>query len=281
MLVLHIGLAKTGTTFLQYKVFARSPSLTFLHRKRGKLAFRITRGLRAFGQAEKPEARQLRITLNRLLKRIEPGTSPVVVSDENIAVGPGLFWTGRPAKPAKVARRIASLRKSLPPELLPLKVLVGIREQDQWLASCYAEASLRFPGFDQADFNRRIAEIAGLGETDPSLGWLDYQRAREALANALGPENVLLLPLERLSSAPADALGQLSGFLGGVDLLGAHPAEVASQPSNQLSSGNNMWRLRRDGSPLQLDPGLQHALRQRFAASNRALANEMPLGFRV
>lgn len=281
MLVLHIGLVKTGTTFLQYKIFAQSQSVVYLHRKRSKLAFKITRGLRAFGQVGRPEAHKLRIEIAGLLKHIEAGGRPTVVSDENVAVGPRLFWTGRPATPEKVARRIASLQKDLPPELLPIKALVGIREQDQWLASCYAEASLRFPNFDQADFNRRMVGIADLDDGDPALGWLDYRRAREALAHALGPENVLLLPLERLSSAPSETLGQLSALLGGIDLLGEHTAEIASQPSNQLSAGSNMWRLRRDGSPIQLDPGLQRALRQRFAASNRALANEMPLGFGV
>jgi hypothetical protein len=140
---------------------------------------------------------------------------------------------------------------------------------------------LHQPSFDQADFNRRMADIADLDDADPALGWLDYRRAREALAHTLEPENVLLLPLERLSSAPAETFGQLSAFLGGIDLLSEHTAEIVSQPSNQLSAGSNMWRLRRDGSPLQLDPGLQRALRQRFAASNRALANEMPLGFGI
>ena len=260
MLVLHIGLVKTGTTFLQYKIFRQSLSLTYLHRKRGNLASRSRRDCESSPQVERPKAHKLRIELGRLFQRIETDGRPVVVSDENVAVGPRLFWIGRTATPEKVARRIASLQRTLPPELLPLKALIGIREQDQWLASCYAEASLRFPSFGQADFDQRMVDIAERDDMNP-LGWLDYRRARDALAHTLGPENVLLLPLERLSSAPAEILGQLSAFLGGVDLLGEETAEIASRPSNQLSTGSNMWRLRRDGSPLQFDPGLQRAVR--------------------
>ena len=280
MLVLHIGLAKTGTTFLQYKIFAQSQSLVFLHRKRSKLAFKITRGLRAFGQAERPEAHQLQIELNRPLKRIETGGRPAVVSDENVAVGPRLFWAGRPAAPEKVARRIALLQRALsPPELLPLKALVGIREQDQWLASCYAEASLRFPSFNQADFNRRMADIADLGDANSALGWLDYRGAREALANTLGREERSPAAARAAVKRTGRDLRSALSFFGGIDLLGEHTAEIAtdreSAPPPGAICGASDAMARRSNSIR----GSNTPCGSGFAASNRALANEMPLGF--
>ena len=281
MLVLHIGLVKTGTTFLQYSIFKESQSLIYLHRKRGNLALKITQGLRSFTQVGHPEAQPAPERAHPTAEADRDGRAPGRRQRRKRGRWASALLDGSPgdARESGEADRLA--QKKSPPELLPLKALVGIREQDQWLASCYAEASVRFPNFGQKDFNQRMAGITELGDADPALGWLDYRGARDALAHTLGPENVLLLPLEQLSSSPVETLGQLSAFLGGIDLLGEQAAEITSQPRNQLSTGSNMWRLKRDGSPLQLDPGLQRALRQRFAASNRALADEMPLGFGV
>lgn len=281
MLVLHIGLVKTGTTLLQYRVFKPAPGLDFVHRKRGARALELTGTLRLYTQSKGKAAREQRRRILKLLNAKWTDTGkPLLVTDENVGLGPRLFWAGETAPPETVARRLAGLRDGLPARLLPMRVLLGIRRQDQWLGSCYAEYSLRHPDFCQADFDRRMRVIAESGEGDDSLGWLDFPRVRSALGGALDPENVLVVPLERLTEAPQETVAAIAALMGGGEVIGEPDlGGMVARPSNQLSSGSNAWRLRRDGAPLSLDADLQEAIRARFAASNAALAREMPLGF--
>jgi hypothetical protein len=280
MLVVHIGLPKTGTTFLQHRVFARAPGLTFVHRTRGRAAAAATCDFRVYARASPLLAPWYRRRLRDRLNAFAAEGRPVLLSEENISVSAFRFWRDGGATPEGLARRLIALARDLDPRLAPIKLVVGIRRQDQWLASRYAESSKNFPGFAQADFDRRMARIAEAPALGGPLGWLDYRAMRNALAAAVGPGNVHLVPLERVVVAPGETLDGIGRFLGGVDLLGGgNPAAAARKPRNRLSEGENRWRLRRDGTPLVLDAGLEAALRARFAASNRALAAEMPLGF--
>ena len=165
----------------------------------------------------------------------------------------------------------------------PVRVLIGIRRQDQWLASRYAESSKHFPDFGQADFDRRMAAIAAGARLDGPLGWLDYHAVHRHFTAALGAENLLMLPLERLAQAPQATLAELGGFMGGPDLARRYVKAAGTEPEalrrNRLADGADLWRLRRDGAPLALAPALREALLARFADGNRALAALLPLGF--
>ncbi len=276
MLVLHIGLPKTGTTLLQQQVFAPAQGLDFVHRRRGPEAEALCRTLRRYVKAGPLRALILRRRVRRGLAAVAgPGGGvTLLVSDENVSVHASGFWRGHGPGPDLVARRIA--------EILPkgeTRVVIGIRRQDQWLASRYAESSKWLDGLDQADFDRRMRQIAAAASLDGPLGWLDYDRMHRAFAAGLGAENVLLVPLEQIGAAPGATIGRLAQFVGVAPPDAARPLKASRQNRNRLSTGPDSWRMRRGGRMLRLDPEIREALRNRFAASNAALARIVPDAF--
>lgn len=280
MLILHIGLPKSGTTLLQHRIFARTGGLTFLHRRQGEAPLAIARDLRRYARAGPLAAAWYRRRLVRALAAAAVPGRPLLVSEENVSVSPTGFWQGHDATPAGLAARLATLRWRLGPELRPVRVLIGIRRQDQWLASRYAESSRAFPSFGQADFDRRMERIAAADRLDGSLAWLDYAKLVPTFEAALGPGSVHLVPLEALTSDPGRTLRELGRFVGGADLAPAgEPGLKPGRTRNRLSRGENVWRLRRDRSALTLQPALERRLRDRFAATNRALAAALPVSF--
>jgi hypothetical protein len=278
MLVFHIGLPKTGTTLLQYRVLKRAPGIAFLHRKHGRAAMWLMRALRHHCQAGDAVGRLERPLLLAALARLGDGR-PFVLSDESIALGMRRFWTGGAEGPERVARRLGALAAKAPPALLPCKVIVGIRRQDRWLASSYAHCAdnPRSRGFCQDDFDLRLADIAAGRARQDALGWLDYARTRDLLAEALGADNVLMLPMERLTSDLRGTVRDLSRFLGGADL--GRPKLTPDRPHYMRSVDGDAWMVKRTGNLLHLRPELARALRARFAESNRALALDRRLGF--
>jgi hypothetical protein len=284
MLVLHIGLPKTATTFLQHKILKRADGLQFIHRITGRRAAGLCLALkRAAAAHDDAEAATYRRRVTRLLGRLtEPAPDCVLVSDENVSVHPADFWTGTGADPKLVARRLRRLGRGLDPPLAGLRVIVGIRRQDQWLGSRYAESAKLFPGFGQADFDRRMRAVAEAPELAGPLGWLDFAAMRKTFGRAIGADNLLIVPMERLTEAPRETLAEMGGFLGGIDLVHRYDRAEARGDGlrrNTLSAGENTWRLRSGEDAITLDPGVQAALRARFAAANAALAANTPLGF--
>lgn len=265
MLIVHIGLPKTGTTFLQHRVLAPSPGLDFVHRKYGPEQAAIAWEFRRFADAgpfSHPFRRRrlLRLLRDHAARTGSDPSRPVVVSEENISIMPVGFWRGKGPSPDGLARRLAALGARLDGRLAPLKVVIGLRSPDQWLASRYAESSKHSNAFTQEDFDRRVAAIAGGAPLEGPLAWLDQRRVASAFVDALGAEKVLLLPLERLAGDPAGSLADLGRFLGGVAL-----AKPPSGRSNRLGVGKGVWRMRRDESRLELKPEMAAALRARLA----------------
>jgi hypothetical protein len=279
MLILHIGLPTTGTTLLQHWVFARAPGVTFVNRTRGGEEAAAVRDFRLYARVNPLLALRYGWRLRRRLNAMGSGGKPVLLTEENISVRPLHFWRGSGATPEGLAKRIALLARGLDPDLRRIRLIVGIRRQDHWLASRYAESSRHFPEFCQTDFDQRMRAIAAEPGLAGPMAWLDFRAMRDAFAATLGAESVHLVPLERIAADPAATVEGISRFLG-LPLIGdRRHAAALHRPRNRLSTGENIWRLRRAGDYIVLDPGLQTALRARFAASNLALADEMALGF--
>jgi hypothetical protein len=280
MLIVHIGLPKTATTFLQYRIFEPALGAGFIHRSSGTVGEKICRAFKDLNLAPSPAGRH-RHEIKALLAHHAPATPVTLITDENISVHWGHLWNETGASPERLAARFGRLRRDLQDKFSVLRVIIGIRRQDQWLASRYAESSKNHPEFDQADFERRIAEIAKSERLEGAFSWLDYAAVRAAFAEALGAENVLIAPMERLTAEPRVMLAEMSDFAGS-DLVASYdaiPTDSKERKPNRLSTGENSWRLRKDNSLLRLPPALQSALLERFADSNRRLAAEIPLGF--
>ena len=274
LVVLHIGLPKTGTTFLQRQVFARTPGLTFAHRNLAPERRRLCEDLRRYAKFPSVLAPLLRYRVASGLRAAaprDPGT--LLVSDENIGVDAHTLWRGRGPSPESLAARLAALAGTVAP-LGQLRVLIGVRRQDQWLASRYAESARIYPDFGQVDFDRRMARLHGMDPLSAPWRWADYAAVERAFSAALGAENVMLLSLEHVTSAPARSMNELGRFLGvRVKRLPKRKAR------NALSLGDNTWRMRGGSGALLLKPDVQDMILERFAASNAELAARARLGF--
>jgi hypothetical protein len=273
-LTLHIGLPKTGTTLLQHRVFRRAEGLRYLHRAHDEATFDLMVRLRTYAKAGAALGALRRRGLVARLLAIETGGRPLLLSDEGVAFKQAQFWRGKAAEPERVADRLAQLARALDASGRRLRVLLGVRRQDRWLASSYADKAGDWPDLGQADFDRRLVSIAAAPRLAGGFAWLDYARAHGALAAALGAENVMVTSLERMIAEPAGVAQEIRGFVGATRLsLGS-----MKRAPNALGAGEGAWRLPK-GALLRLSPVLAQAVRGRFEAANRAAAAQAPLGF--
>lgn len=269
MLALHIGLPKTGTTFLQYRIFNRLQELAYIHDPTSEDPDAVERLLRSYQRVGRDRLSGLE---DRIVRALPDGD--VLVSNENISIRAKEVWEGSGPRPGRLARRVARLAERLG----DVRVVVGIRRQDQWLASRYAESAKHFPEFGQRDFDERVSRLCD-GSLSGVLRWLDYDRAHAELVDRLGEGNVLLLPSEVVAAEPEAALASVERFLGCTGMVEAYQ-EQADDPSlrrNVLSVGDNRWQLRGRDDTLRLSDELSERVRERFAEGNRAV--EKAAGF--
>jgi hypothetical protein len=264
MLMLHIGLPKTGTTFLQYRIFNRQRELAYIHRPGS--------GFWSIENLLKRHPRALPVLspfIERLIAR-SVAERDLLVSNENISINANEAWQGTGPSPARVADRLADLGRRVG----GVRIVLGIRRQDQWLGSRYAESAKQFAEFGQADFERRIAALCGQ-QLRGAVEWLDYHATYAALGARLGNDNVLLLPSETVSDEPEAALARLQAFLGCttfVDVYRRLLADNVGMRRNVLSAGVNRWQMRGREETLTLPDPLMERVLERFAGSNRAVA---------
>ena len=284
-LVLHIGLPKTATTFLQHYIMKPAIGDRFIHRKLGDRARLICRCFREYAASDDTTCKSHLEMIRAQLITYDTKTSndkTIIVSDENIS-GRGIqFWHGRGPGPKQVSARLAALGQSLKDCFPTLRVIIGIRRQDQWLASRYAECSTDFDTFSQSDFSPRIETIAQLDPLGPVFDWLDYYKVYSLFSQALGRDNVFMCSVERLRAEPESTLKDLGEFVDERNFTQVFDTlieEGVNVIRNKLSSGNNTWSLRRDRSALWLSPELQKVILTRFAESNKALDRLVPIHF--
>jgi hypothetical protein len=279
MLVLHIGLPKTATTFLQYKIFKPAVRRRFLHHRAsgdGEAACKLVREYVEGGDA-KPDL----ATIVDILKSYA-GPKTTIVTDETISVHRRDFWSGEGATPSQAVARLGELRAALKDLFPQIGVLIGLRRQDTWLASRYAQSSKSMKGFCQEDFDRRAREIAGGSFEGSSWEWMDYSVVRSLFIAEFGEENMFFYSMEKLRDEPDQVLAEMGRFAGGLDFVAyRNEAMTSGEPmvTNTLSAGEDIWTLARDEGELKLPAEIKSALMARFAASNAALGKHIDLRF--
>jgi hypothetical protein len=246
-LILHIGLPKTGTTFLQADVFPGIPSIRFIHQPRGD----TLRGLvdaryglldrcfkhSAFLWREHGDA-VLASILGSSGGRQRPDRS-VLISDE------GISTAGR--RPEHLRCHLQEFGRTVQQwGFAGLRVICTVRRQDQWLGSHYAQLSDRFRGASQRGFEAFVAEFI-----DPATGYyrdgllLDYQTLVDQLAEGVGGDNVLILPFEHIAGDWTRFHRALVEFVAGPSAAGATLPGTAGHKRNARSSTEDTWRLRK------------------------------------
>lgn len=265
MLTLHIGLPKTGTTFLQYRVFNRQREIQYIHHPRDERFSAVERLLKEYQRARFRRAR----SLAKLIAAQLPD-GDVLVSNENISITADEAWDGGGPSPLRVAERVARLGARVG----GVRVLLGIRRQDQWLGSRYAESAKHFVEFGQHDFEQRVGRLCAT-PLEGAMQWLDYGAAFSALADRLGEDRVLLVPSETLLDQPELALERVQRFVGCTSFVDVYRGQLgrdADMRRNVLSVGDNRWSMRGRDDTLTLPDRLMQRVLERFAEGNRIVA---------
>lgn len=274
LVVLNIGLPRSGTGFLARKVFARAPEIDVVARRLAPGSERLLRDLRRYVRAPALIASFLRWRVATGLRAVapaDPGT--LVICDETLAVDAYSLWRDRGPAPEAVAARLADLGQSIAP-LGQLRVLIGVRRQDEWLAARYAGSAARIGGFSQLDFDRRVARHCAMPALSGPWRWADYAAVEAAFAGRLGTENVMLVSHERLVSAPVLTTRALGRFLGAT--LRDGPAR--RHAARAAAKGEIVRRLA-GARTLRVTRDVREMILERFGPANAELAARAELGF--
>ena len=247
-LIFHIGLPRTGTTTLQTLVFPQLTRIAYFNKDATPASAQLIRAFR-----RSPEIWRLRgdDIFNKLRAQMREKMMPeaVLISGEGMSAhrifaAPGAnrhrdpFERRDPFFLAAHLRECEGVAKRAGFD--SVKVIIGIRRQDQYLASLYATGGWMAVRPGQYDFERQTREIIDPDKRYFTDGiWLDYKATRDLIAEAVGEGNVLLLPLEQLGDAPSRYLAALSEFVG-------EPLDsLALKRQNPRNIAPDIWQIRK------------------------------------
>ena len=213
-LLLHIGLPKTGTTFLQKQFLPNLNDISCFIKPQLDLSGKNKQQTNLGEIFERSPViwDELGNTIFSSLDLIKK-TKIILVSDEDMGVKPnrfthrrfeGSFWRNR-SRDAIWTKlhllRFYDLAKRS--GFKTIKIMVTIRRQDRQMASFYSQESGRLVGASQDHFERCVSF-----NVDPYKGYyycgiaLDYNRLYHEISQVVGSSNLLMLPFELLEQKP-------------------------------------------------------------------------------
>lgn len=225
----HIGLHKTGTTWLQNQVFSPQDGRRFVYSEDREL---IRGNLSVINpQFFDPETAKLDYV--PLIQRAADKGIPLILSDELLG--------GLPFHHAFTRVIAAQNIKSVFPNA---KILVTIREQAKIIYSSYGHYirggySARFEDF----LAQPTGEMAKLFNPILNLDHFDYHQLLLFYERLFGAGNVMVAPMEWMLKNQSDLTDRLSEFIGSpVDPV---PQEASSRKINPAWSGPALNAARR------------------------------------
>jgi hypothetical protein len=291
ILILHIGPPKTGTTTLQELVFPQLTHIAYFDRDRTPASSQF---ISAFMGS--PEIWRLRgASIFRQLQA-EKAEGSVLVSAASMSTHRFFApWTSDNhwRDPFLLAAHLRECQVvAQRADFDCVKVIMGIRRQDQYLASRYATHGWLADRPGQDDFERQALEIIDPEKRYFMDGvWLDYKVTHDLIAGVVGLKNVLLLPLEQLAEEPSRYLSTLSAFLGeplNLDLQTRKKVRMIGLDTWQIREMKKVARKKRFGrirAPLlarnleiRLSPELKAKILAAYYDSNQRLASTLNLG---
>jgi hypothetical protein len=269
-LLIHVGLPKTATTFLQFSIFENLASWRHVYRTHGEVESALCGALRT---AVRAKGERLELAHRALVDNADRLSGPrtrLLVSHEPISVGAAEVWRERSGpNPTRAARRLADAAAMLPCDSPP-KVLIGVRRQDEWLGARYAESCGRYPELTQEGFAAQVERLLESEKVTGSFAFLAYERVYNRFVRYFGAENVLMLPMELLAVRPRKAAAMLADFLGDEQVIELHrKAASDTRHRNGLRREGLVW-TRRDGTGTIELPSCDAArIREFFRSRNK------------
>ena len=278
VLVFHIGLPKTATTFLQYRLFARTIRSGYFHWKSEKQVLDIMRLAHGEISERSLRCRRLAAWLRAACER----DGPTLISCENISSGRASpFWEGQGPSPSDVARRLVDLATLAGIAQEDVRIILGVRRQDQMLASRFSQAATTFSGFSQQKFAEAVAAILSGGSAVPAFRWLYFDICKDEIEARLAAGNLFIHTAESVKAEPRQVVDRLGAFCG-YDFLPALDEAMAAGALltvNRKSIAPDRWRLVDHAEGLSLDGETKAAILAHFDGSNTRLLNATGLGF--
>ena len=252
-LVIHIGLPKTGTTSLQNKVFAYLPNYlgisqtyNFLHDRR----FDCHKLLDIFTKFSK--GRKVDDDILKWMHKVKEINTGSTSTCNNLILSNEYFFEGYlnyiPEFP------LVKYRKRKYKGLIPIvqfisklselwsdgnvRVILTLRNQPEWIASKYSQATNKILGASQKDFEKRIDNFIGI--SDPI--WADWSEWVRQLQSIAGENNVCVLLIEEMGVV--NFWRELGQFLE-VDLFQYNDYLKNKQLQNVKRTTNNIWSIQR------------------------------------
>jgi hypothetical protein len=225
-ILFHVGYHKTGTTWMQRRLFQPAHGYDPLMDHDGVFAT-ITRPHRlAFDPA---------VARAALAARPAGAGLVPVVSSEILSGHP--FWGGRDS--ADFAERIARIAPDA-------RILITIRAQIPAIASVYMQY-VRRAGLKDPESFFRGPGILGFDGFDPVH--FEYHRLAGHYRSLFGADRVLVLTQERLAADPAGFVARLAAFAGAPEApIPSTAREGVSESEAAVWLLRRINRLRRDGA---------------------------------
>jgi len=238
-LTIHVGLPKTATTTLQ-SFFAQN-----LRGYVGPGAFPFHRVRRAFVMEDptwwySKDSLDLRRRFVRRTsrERLRSSNGDLVLSWEG-ALTAHMFMGEEPSRLCGGGQLWfdhleAFIRSTLKPKGM-IRWLVTVRRQPEWLASLYAQKSIRIEGADQSDFEEQVKFLL---TTQRDIYPLNYEETVLELLGRFPGSEALVLPVEDFGTRHYRTA--MSNFI-------SHDLLALAWPEgrlNQRSIGSNEWQLR-------------------------------------
>jgi hypothetical protein len=275
MLILYIGLPKTASTFLQREIFPRISKVIYIHRTQGSA--------RAGKRAQRRPAHAWLIKMIiRLVRRalISPRTKlgafvlrsarhfsrwkNVFISNENLSIRKMGVWDKSGSSFEDLSKGLEYAAKYFGE--IPVKIVIGFRSPDTWLASRYAQSADGFPNAGQQDFESRVRELLSNPENTPAASWLFQTAVRLRMERALGSENCHFYQIEDLEKDPAVEIEGMMNFLGNqpADTKELLQSLDLKSRRNVRRIAENAWVLKGSSGSITLTKEISEEIRRVF-----------------
>ena len=205
-LIVHVGMPKCGSTFLQKSIFPFLHDTLYVANRDGygsveDFSFSKAVSAKEFyaSFSRKLEARDIiyKPAFQEIQNLMKAHARPVLLSTENFVM-PGncmrMNIPGSELRDSLEPSDIISVLKSLSDDV---RIVLIIRRQWDWLGSWYQERVKRYE-------TRKFSDMIANNDFAEILSRLDYCKVITQYTDAFGSENVKVIPFELLASDPQE-----------------------------------------------------------------------------